>query len=88
MSEKLDGMLQALLVIGLVDPTTDEADEPEVNLEESQKKTDEVLWRLERELFTEEEKMFLVKLKQLQEKYNNTESAEYEQELIDLIGNI
>lgn len=88
MSGKLDDLLNVLLVVGLDNPTKEDPDTQEVNLEESRRKTDEVLRRLERELFSEDEKTFIAKLEQLQNKYDDVDNSDYEQELVKLIGSM
>ncbi|KAK2145120.1 hypothetical protein LSH36_701g01011 [Paralvinella palmiformis] len=85
---KLDDLLNVLLVVGLDNPTKEDPDTQEVNLEESRRKTDEVLRRLERELFSEDEKTFIAKLEQLQNKYDDVDNSDYEQELVKLIGSM
>jgi len=88
LSGKLDDLLNVLLVVGLDNPTKEDPDTQEVNLEESRRKTDEVLRRLERELFSEDEKTFIAKLEQLQNKYDDVDNSDYEQELVKLIGSM
>ena len=75
-------------MVGLDNPTKEDPDTQEVNLEESRRKTDEVLRRLERELFSEDEKTFIAKLEQLQNKYDDVDNSDYEQELVKLIGSM
>ena len=86
MSMELDKLLSELSKFGLND--LDLRDVPEVDLKASQRKTEEVLSRLERELFSEDEMRFIAKLKKLRKKHKNKETDEYKRELAQLMGNM
>ena len=79
MVANLDELLSQLSTFGLPKPG------PETDLKKSRRKTEEALSKMEKELFTEEERSFVVKMKRLREKYNNVENAEYKKELNDLL---
>ena len=74
MAANLDELLSQLSTFGLPKPRPET---PKVDLKESRRKTKEALSKMEKELFTEEERSLVVKLKRLRKKYNNTENAEY-----------
>ena len=88
MSENVDKILASFLENKQQDVEAADPDAPEVDLEDSQRKTEEALLKLETELFSEDELKFVAQLKQLQEKYNYEECPEYERELAELMASM
>jgi hypothetical protein len=54
-------------------------------LDESTRQTEEAMYKLETDLFSEEEKVLVAKMKQLEQKYKYGDRAEFEREMEKLI---